>query len=232
MGGERSRRSEVEAGDHARARRSNVEPSNRARQLASLQRSVGNRATALFVQRWTVPAELACDEVVPYMDANSPHAPEWAATTSTHSFSGNVRVKHVNQPDGTVTSSAKGHPGVRVRVSSPVDRPQWNPTRRPNRAAEVAAWQAMRASLDAHEAEHQRIGRVNNAELDRRYKAVDLSVTGPDRQSNTADLTSQLQTEQQSWADWAQGEQSAIDPFRGANLACPAPPDEESDSGG
>jgi hypothetical protein len=190
--------------------------------LLALQRSAGNRATTMFVQRWTVPGSLACDEVVPHMDANSPYAPEWAETRSTHSFSGNVRVQHVDQSDGTVTSTASGHPGVRVRVSSPVDRPEWNPTARPNRAAEVAAWRSMRASLDAHEREHQRIGQTNNAELTRRYQAVHLTATGPDRQSNTADLTTQLQAEQQGWVDWAQAQQDAIDPFRGANLACPA----------
>lgn len=197
------------------------------RHLAALQRSAGNGATAavvqraLSVQRWTVPGSLPCEEVVPYMDGNSPHAPEWAATQSTHSFGGQVRVRHDTKSDGTVESSARGHPGVQVTVASPVDRPEWNPTPRPNRAAEVSAWRAMRVSLDAHERQHQRIGQTNNAELLRRYRAVNLTVTGSDAQANTAELTSQLQAQQESWAAWAQAEQDAIDPFRGANLACP-----------
>jgi len=208
--------------------------------LASLQRTAGNSATTAVVQRalgvqpsrvvqlqrWTVPASLACDEVVPHMDSSSPYAPEWAATRSTHTFNGQVRVRHETNEDGTVESTAMGHPGVSVSVSSPVDRPHWNPSPRPNRAAEVAAFGAMRASLDAHESEHQRIGQTNNAELQRRYRAVNATVTGSNAQSNTQQLTSQLQTDQQEWANWAQEQQDDIDPFRGAVLNCPAPPEE------
>ena len=228
MGEARGRPTDVEAADHAVSRpKASERSTGRAGALLALQRSAGNRAASLAVQRWRVPGSLACDEVVPHMDSSSPHAPEWAATRSTHSFSGQVRVRHDTQDDGTVTSTASGHPGVTVRVSSPIDRPEWNPTPRPNRAAELAAWRSMRVSLDAHEAEHQAIGRTNNAELIRRYQAVQLTTTGPDRRTNTADLASQLQGEQQAWADWAQAQQDAIDPFRDANLACPRSPAED-----
>jgi hypothetical protein len=79
----------------------------------------------------------------------------------------------------------------------------------------------MRTSLDAHENEHRRIGREWRATLEGRFRAVDITVTGADAADARAQLVAQIQAEQQSWTADAQAAQSAIDPFTGANLACP-----------
>jgi hypothetical protein len=221
VGADRTRQPEVDRTGDVPARTPRAQEADRARRLAALQRSVGNRATTAFVQRWVVPGDLRCSEVVPYMRSSSPYAPEWAATASSHTFEGGVNVRHTTRRDGTVQSTARGHRDLNVTVDSPVDRPEWDPSPRPNRDAEVAAWQRMRRALDAHESEHQRIGRTNNADLIRRWRAVNMTVTGSDAETNMSTLTDRIQTAQEGWMATAQARQSRIDPFRGANLACP-----------
>ena len=178
------------------------------------------RARTSLLQRYTVPGNLACNEVVDWMNSNSPYAPEWAATQCTYSFNGRVHVTPSTLPDGTVQADVRGNNRLSVSVSCPIDRPQWNPSRRPNRAAEVAAWRAMRATLDAHEAEHRRIGRTWRSTLEGRWRGVHFTVTGTDRADAMANATAELQSRQQQWMADAQAAQDAIDPFRGAVLNC------------
>ncbi len=102
-----------------------------------------------------------------------------------------------------------------------MDRPQWSPSRRPNRAAEVQAWQSMRTTLDAHENDHRQIGGTWRATLESRFRALDVTVTGVDNADARQQLVAEIQSQQQSWANDAQAAQSAIDPFRGAVLTCP-----------
>jgi hypothetical protein len=79
----------------------------------------------------------------------------------------------------------------------------------------------MRATLDAHEAEHRRIGRTWRATLEGRFQAVDFSVTGADAGDAQTQAQDRAASDQQTWGADAQAAQSAIDPFRGAVLACP-----------
>lgn len=193
----------------------------------SLQQVIGNRSAAFVLQRYPVPAALPCADVVDWLNANSPYAPEWAETRSTFSFAGRAHVRVDAEPDGTFTAHISGHSGLRVSVRSPVDRPSWNPSRRPNRAAEAQAWGAMRAALDAHEADHVRTAERERARIEGEYRALDISAAGATRAEARAAAVAQLQAQQQQWQTEAQAAQTALDtpPFRDAVLACPAAPD-------
>jgi Domain of unknown function (DUF4157) len=174
-----------------------------------------------ILQRYTVPADLACGDVVDWLNSNSPYAPEWAETRCTYSFNGGANVATSTLADGTVKASVKGHQKLSVAVNCPIDRPEWNPSRRANRDAEVAAWRAMRATLDAHESQHRKIGATWRATLESRWRAVDFSVTGADQADAMAKAQEELDSRKQQWGADAQAAQDAIDPFRGAVLTCP-----------
>jgi len=184
----------------------------------SVQRSIGEPR---ILQRYTVPADLACGDVVDWLNSNSPYAPEWAETRCTYSFNGGANVATSTLPDGTVKASVKGHQKLSVAVNCPIDRPEWNPSRRANRDAEVTAWRAMRATLDAHESQHRKIGATWRATLESRWRAVDFSVTGTDKADAMANAQAELDSRKQQWGADAQAAQDAIDPFRGAVLTCP-----------
>jgi hypothetical protein len=203
-------------------------PAGHAGLVVRLQHLVGNQvvqqlmADGTLVQRYPVPGRLACDEVVPWLNANSPYAPEWAETRSTYEFVGSPRVS-TSTAGGVVTVRARGHTRLSVRVRQPIDRPTWNPTppRRPGRAADVAGFAAMRATLDAHEREHRRIGEANRVIAENNFRALDVSATGSTRAEAMRNLADAIRAEQEQWRSDAQAAQDAIDPFRGANLACP-----------
>jgi hypothetical protein len=172
------------------------------------------------LQRYSVPGGLACSEVVDWLDNNSPYKPEWAETRCTYSFNGGLTVSSENVAGG-LKLRGKGHNKLTVGVSCPVDRPEWSPSRRTNRGAEVTAWRNMRSALDAHENEHRKIGREWKDTLEGRFRAVDITVTGADASDARQQLVDKVQAEQQAWTDDAQAAQDAIDPFRGAVLTCP-----------
>ncbi len=173
------------------------------------------------LQRYRVPGELHCDELVDWLNTNSPYSPEWAQTNCNYAFNGGLRTRYRTLPDGMVEVTVSGHNKLTVSVNCPIDRPNWAPTRRPDRAAEVAAWAAMRASLDAHEQEHRRIGQEWRTTLQDRFRAVNFSVTGNSQEDAMAQAQAQTTADQQSWMTEAQAAQDAIDPFRGAVLTCP-----------
>lgn len=181
----------------------------------------GHASSLPLLQRYAVPSNLACNEIVDWLNANSPYAPEWAETRCNYTFSGNASVSTSQQPGGTVTANVRGHNTLTVAVNCPIDRPEWNPSRRPNRDAEVAAWRAMRTTLDGHEADHRRIGQTWRSTLEGRYRAINFSVTGVDQADAMANARTELTSRQQTWMADAQAAQDAIDPFRGAVLTCP-----------
>lgn len=174
-----------------------------------------------LLQRYAVPSDLACNEIVDWLKNNSPYGPEWAETRCTYSFNGSANVKTNQLPDGTVKADVKGHNKLTVSVNCPIDRPQWNPSRRSNRNAEIAAFKAMRTALDKHEAEHRKIGQTWQRTLESRFRAVNFSVVGTDKADAMAKAQAELDSQKQQWGADAQAAQSAIDPFRGAVLACP-----------
>ncbi|WP_298490397.1 DUF4157 domain-containing protein [uncultured Chloroflexus sp.] len=174
-----------------------------------------------LLQCYRVPGSLRCNEVVDWLDANSPYAPEWAETRCTYAFTGGVQTRSETLRNGQVRITARGMPTATVMVDCPIDRPEWNPTERSNRAAEVAAWNAMRATLDAHEAEHRRIGQQWRATLEQRFRSVNFTVTGSDAGDAMQQAQERVAALQQQWQADAQTAQDAIDPFRGAVLRCP-----------
>lgn len=174
-----------------------------------------------MLQCYTVPGSLRCSEVVAWLRANSPYAPEWAETRCTYSFNNGIQIRHATRRDGRVQVTARGLPTATVTVDCPTDRPEWTPTERPNRAAEMEAWNAMRTALDAHEAEHHRIGQRWRATLERRLRAVSFTVIGSDAADATQQAQDRIAALQQQWQNNAQAAQEAIDPFRGAVLSCP-----------
>jgi len=178
------------------------------------------RLPARSLQRYRVPGELPCSDVVDWLDANSPYKPEWAETHCTYDFNGGLTVTSKNVPSG-IELTGKGHPRLTVTVNCPVDRPDWSPSRRTNRDAEVTAWRSMRQTLDAHEDAHRKIGRTWKDTLQGRFRAMDVTVTGSDAADARQQLVDKVQAEQKAWADDAQAAQDAIDPFRGAILDCP-----------
>jgi predicted secreted Zn-dependent protease len=191
--------------------------------IMQLQRAIGNAKVQRLIQRYAVPANLACDDVADWLSSNSPYAPEWAETRSTYTFNGQARVSFKTLPDGSIEAHVLGHNGLSVSVSSPVDRPQWNPSRRPNRDAVVAAWQSMRATLDAHENQHRKIAERERLRVQGEFRSLDFTVTGADRAAASAAAGAEMQSRQAQWQADSQAAQDAIDPFRGAVLTCPAP---------
>jgi hypothetical protein len=173
------------------------------------------------LQCYTVPGSLDCSDLVHWLRQNSPYAPEWAETACNYSFNGGVRTHSTPNLGGGVTVRAQGSSKSTVSVSCPIDRPSWNPTNRPNRDAEVAAWQAMLADLSAHEQQHRQIGQTWQATLQSRFQAVDFTVTGADEAEANANASQHLVDLQTQWGAEAQAAQDAIDPFQGAVLTCP-----------
>ena len=68
-------------------------------------------------------------------------------------------------------AAVKGHDKLTVNVDCPVDRPQVESVEtRPNQAAELAAWNSMRATLDAHESQHRKIGQTWRGDIEKRFQ--------------------------------------------------------------
>jgi hypothetical protein len=206
----------------ARAAAPATEVGSTASPVLFLQRTLGNAHVQRLLQRYPVPADLPCDHVVGWLNANSPYAPEWAQTHSTFTFVGDAKFKITPEPDGTFTAQIKGHGGLKVAVKSPVDRPTWAPSKRPGLAAEAKAWGAMRAQLDKHENDHKKIAESERARVEGEFQALDITVHGATEAEARGAAVAALQAKQQAWQAASQKAQDAIDPFRGANLACPA----------
>ena len=112
-----------------------------------------------------------------------------------------ARQHHVPR-DCVVTVRAQGHSTLSARVKQPIDQPTWNPTpaRRPGRAADVAAFAAMRATLDAHEQEHRRIGEANRVVAQDNFRALDVSATGSTRAEAMRNLAAAIRADKNSGA--------------------------------
>lgn len=173
------------------------------------------------LQRYPVPGSLACTEVTDWLDSNSPYAPEWAETRCTYSFNGQARLQFQKIPDGTVRATVSGSSGLSVSKACPIDSPTWSPTARPNRAAEVTTWTAMRSTLLAHEQQHVKIGEQQRGLMQTNFRAINITVMGADQADAAAQAQQQVSSLQQQWSTDAQAAQDAIDPFRGATLNCP-----------
>jgi hypothetical protein len=208
-----ARRSQLEAQADGQAQAFVMQPHTRPRPLPAPPHTV--------LQRYTVPGALPCNEVVDWLNSSSPYAPEWAQTQCHYAFNGGISPSLRTLSDGTYEARVRGHGKLSVTVACPIDRPSWNPTPRPNRAAEVTAWNTMSTALNGHEQQHRQIGQQWRATLQSNYRGVDFTVTGVTQADAMQAATAQLSGEQQQWMADAQAAQSAIDPFTGAVLTCP-----------
>ncbi len=177
--------------------------------------------TSQMLRRYAVPGTLDCNDVVGWLNSNSPYSPEWAQTNCNYSFNGQLRISPPDTSGGGVSLTVTGHNGLTVSVNCPIDTPRWTPSPRTNRDAEIAAWNSMSGTLAAHEKQHRNIGNTWRATVESNFRAVNFTVSG----TNQADASSQVQQRvsalQQQWQADAQAAQSAIDPFTGAILTCP-----------
>ena len=181
----------------------------------------GHTSDLASIQRYTVPGTLACRDLVGWLNSNSPYLPEWAETNCSYAFNGNLNIQFENLPDGSVQATVMGHPGLSVSKTCPIDSPQWNPSDRPNRRNELAAWNAMKVSLDVHERQHRQIGETERVTMQSRFRTVQFTITAGSRKEAMEQIGTQLETLKNQWNDEAQANQDAIDPFRGAVLNCP-----------
>ncbi len=209
-----------------------------ADRIIFLQRTIGNHAVerlinsehrssishvlgkGKIIQRYHLPSELHCSEIVEWLNGNSPYAPEWAETRCNYSFNGKLKMTGRKTSSG-YEITVEGHNKLSVSVSCPIDRPQWSPSNRANRNAEVTAWRNMRASLDAHEQEHRKIGQKWRTILEKRFREVNFTVSGTDENDAEEQAREQLKALQEEWRSDAQDAQNAIDPFKDATLSCP-----------
>jgi hypothetical protein len=191
--------------------------------------SNANTSAPGAIQRYAVPSELECQEVVPWLDANSPYAPEWAETRCNFTFVGNTQIQPSRLEGGSFQARLRGHGGLNVTMQAPIDRPEWNPSERPNRDSLVSAWQSMRATLDAHEEQHRSIGATHRDLMRDNYRQVDLTATGSTQDEAVNQVIADFDTAKQGWLDAHQSDQHDIDPFDDAVLVCPAPPEEEGE---
>jgi len=185
------------------------------------------------LQRYPVPGELQCREVVAWLDQHSPYIPEWAQTRVDYSFEpqnfGNVSFTTTSQG---VEARVRGNPRTRVIKSAPRDMPTWNPTRRPNRNAEVNAWLNMRGNLQSHENEHARLGEQWRQTLQSRARQVSFTVVGSNEADARNNAINELDSRAQQWISEAQAASDDFDArtdhgrradagFPAVNLNCP-----------
>jgi hypothetical protein len=194
-----------------------------AHELTHVAQQKANPSLANTVQRYAVPGSLPCNQVVGWLNSNSPYSPEWAETKCEYSFDGNLSIKITNLKGGKVKMEVKGNPKLSVSVNCPIDSPEWQPDPRPNLAAEVTAWNNMKTVLDAHESKHRKIGKDHRVIIEKKYRAVNFTKTGDDEADARSQVEEKVFGDQQAWIDAAQAAQDKIDPFRGARLVCPAP---------
>jgi hypothetical protein len=101
--------------------------------------------------------------------------------------------------------------------------PEWFPSGREGRTAELLAWIKMIKALDGHEARHRQLGETWRGILEKRFQSVHTTVSGQDATDAATKLSEKLGKDQQKWQDDAQAAQKKLDKprFTGAVLACP-----------
>ena len=187
---------------------------------SSVQRLLGSASGApLSVQRYAVGVRrtASCQQVIDWLNSRNPHRPAWAKTTARFNWIGGIVVTG-DAPDFQVSIS-----NAQVTVNTTVDMPQWSPTD----PAMGSAWQAMHATLRAHEAEHEAIASQWKDTLQDRLTNLSLTVTARRRAAAQRAAQTAVQAEWRGWLVEHQRDQNAIDPFT-AVLDCPAPSDEQA----
>ena len=121
------------------------------------QQSLGLRSTVL---RWPVPSDLACKDVVNWMDQNSPYSPEWAQTNCAYSGPSNVGISCKETDYDEWECVIKNPKKIGISISKNItDMPNWSLSKRRNKMSELRAWNKMKRVIDTHEGIHRRICR-------------------------------------------------------------------------
>jgi len=193
--------------------------------VLALQRTIGNRqvtrllaqpaSSPTTIQRYPVraPRTASCDQVIAWLNRNSPYRPMWAKTTATFNWRGGITVSG-SAPDFRLSIS---DPDVTMRGPT-VDMPQWNPSD----PAMQTAWQEMHGDLRTHEGEHEQIANDWHTTLRERLAALDLPVTARSEAAVRRQASRLVNAEWNAWIGEYQAAQRAIDPYT-AILNCPAP---------
>ena len=181
------------------------------------------------IQRYTVPGNLSCMGTVEYINAHSPYLPNWAKTAPHYTFVGTTEDSHEQLEDGSYVYRMAGRPTNTITHTAPQDLPQWNPTERPNREAELAAWNQMHATLQTHENRHVEIAQTNETAMQDDWQHVNIEGMGSTLGQAQADAESQFRADKALWLAQSQAQQDMIDPFS-VTLTCPAPPVEDEES--
>ncbi len=186
---------------------------------------------APYIQRYTVPGSLSCIGTVSYMNQHSPYRPNWAKTSPHYTFVGSTNDSHERLEGGSFIYTMQGQASNTITKTAPQDLPQWNPTERPNRDAEVSAWNTMHGTLQTHENRHVEIAEENRVAMESDWQTVNIEGSGASLAVARQDAERQLREDKQLWLDQSQAQQNMIDPFS-VELVCPAPPveDEEGES--
>jgi hypothetical protein len=182
-----------------------------AHELTHVVQQSGRQRSSML-QRYAVPGELECSKLVEWLDQNSPYTPGWARTNVGYKFVPEEYVSiQFNTTANGVEAKATGKPATQVVKSAPIDMPEWNPTARPNREAEMKAWRKMRRSLQTHEDEHVRIGELWRRIIQSRARQLNFSVVGSDSQDAKDKVTDELQSRVGGWDAEAQAAQNDFD---------------------
>lgn len=183
------------------------------------------------IQAWRVPGHLGCMDLVPYMNENSPHPDHaWGYTSSTFTFNGDPNHDVAESEYGGFEDHVTGNPEAVVGRDTDVDLPEWTASERPQREEEQAAFDSMVSTLSGHEDEHVRIATEHQATMQETWRTLDFTEIGDTAaQARTAGNTA-VDEERQRLIDDHQTDTSAIDPYDGAILTCPAPPLEDEES--
>lgn len=187
-----------------------------------------NLRRAPYIQRYTVPGSLSCMGTVSYMNQSSPYRPNWAKTSPHYTFVGATTDSNERLDDGSYIYTMQGRSSNSITHTAPQDLPNWNPTARPNREAEVAAWNTMHGTLQAHENEHVRIAEENRVAMETDWQNVNIEGTGASLAAARTDAARQLREDKALWLAQSQAQQDMIDPFS-VELVCPAPPAEDEE---
>ena len=182
----------------------------------------GIGATGDTIQRYAVgaPASAQTEPLYNWLQANSPHRPAWALTSTTFTWSRSLSAVPGEGEGSYVVTVANSTVGKNTTV----DMPNWTADNAPMQTA----WDAMWSELRAHEGEHEAIATTWQTTLQEHLAGAEYVLTASSADAAKAQALATLDGEWTAWIAQHQADQSAIDPFF-ATLNYPAEGGEESE---
>jgi hypothetical protein len=175
------------------------------------------------IQRYAVsaPASARSEQLVRWLNANSPHKPAWARTDANFSW-GRTMNAVPGEDEGTWIVTVAD---PTVTKNTTVDMPTWTADNEPMQTV----WDEMWAELRAHEAEHEAIADGWQTTMQENLEAAEYVVTASSEAEAKRLGRAEADGEWTGWIDAHQAEQRALDtpPFF-ATLNYPAEEEEAS----